>query len=98
MREHFLAVDLKAFTELQIGPVDYLLEMLLPFNQRPLSEIVSVEIEQVESDQDDLGRSSLELVLQDRKVGRAVDGRHDDLAVDDGRAGADVPGIVGDLS
>ena len=39
----------------------------------------------------------LQLVLQHGEIGRAVGGRHDDLAVDDRRAGVDVPGVVGDL-
>jgi hypothetical protein len=57
----------------------------------------AVQVEQVEGDQYDLDRGALELVLQHGEVGRAVGGRHDDLAVDDRRARLDVPGITGDL-
>jgi len=42
------------------------------------------EIEQVESDQDDLGRLSLQLVLQHGKICCAHWRPEDDLAVDDG--------------
>jgi hypothetical protein len=51
-------------------------------------------VEKVERHQDDAFGRSFELVLQDREVGGAVGGRDDDLAVDDGRAGLDVPGVV----
>ena len=44
-----------------------------------------------------LGRLALEFVLQHGKIRGAVGGRNDDLAVDDGGAGADVPGFVRDL-
>ena len=60
-------------------------------------KIAAIQIEQIERDQHDLGRLALELVLQHREIGRAVGGRHHDLAVDDGGARLDVPGIVGDL-
>jgi hypothetical protein len=42
-------------------------------------------------------RVALQLVLQDGKIRGAVIGRRDDLAVDDGTPGADVPGVCGDL-
>ena len=51
-------------------------------------------VEKVEGHQDDAFGRSFELVLQDREVGGAVGGRDDDLAVNDGRAGLDVPGVV----
>ena len=91
VREHFLAIDLEAFAELDVGPGDDLLQ----FGRLP--EIAPVQIEQIEGDQNDAGRLALELVLQDRKVGRAVGGRHHDLAVDDGGACLDVPGVMGGL-
>ena len=98
VREHFLAIDLEAFAELDVGPGDDLLQFgRLPLEQRHLPEIAPVQIEQIEGDQNDAGRLALELVLQDRKVGRAVGGRHHDLAVDDGGACLDVPGVAGDL-
>ena len=42
--------------------------------------------------------TSLQLVLKDRKISGAVSGGNDYLAIDDRRAGADVPGVVGDFS
>jgi len=41
-REHLLAVDLKAFAELEVGPVDDHLQMLLALDQWLFSEIISV--------------------------------------------------------
>jgi hypothetical protein len=63
--EHLSAVDFKAFAELDVGPVDDLLEMHLALDQRQLSKVIAIEIEEVESDQDDLGRLSLQFVLKD---------------------------------
>ena len=97
MGEHLASVDLEALAELDVGPVDELLQVRLALDQRQLPQIVTVEVKQVERDQHDLGRLALQLVLQDREVGGAVRGRHDDLAIDDRGTGADVPGIVGDL-
>ena len=97
MRVHLAAVDLEALAELDVGAGDQLLQMRLALDQRQLPQIVAVEIEQIEGDHHDLGRLALQLVLQHREVGGAVGGGHDDLAVDDRRAGADVPSIVGDL-
>jgi hypothetical protein len=53
--EHLSAVDFEAFAELDVGPVDGLLQMLLALDQRQLSKVIAIEIEEVESDQDDLG-------------------------------------------
>jgi hypothetical protein len=50
-------------------------------------------MEQIEGDHHDLRGLALQLVLQDREVG----GRDHDLTVDDGRAGIDQEGVVGDL-
>jgi hypothetical protein len=61
------------------------------------SQVAPVEIQQVEGDQHDPVRVALQLVLQDGKIRGAVVGRRDDLAVDDGTPGADVPGVGGDL-
>ena len=97
VREHFLAVDPEAFAELDVGPGDDLLQFGLPLEQRHLPDIAAVQIEQIEGDQNDAGRLTLELVLQDREVGGAIGGRHHDLAVDDGGACLDVPGVMGDL-
>jgi hypothetical protein len=58
----------------------------------------SVEVKQVERDQDNLGRLAFQFVLQDREVRGAVLGEHDDLAIDDRRTGTDVPGVVGDFA
>jgi hypothetical protein len=76
---------------------DDLLQFGLALKQRQLPDVPAIEIEQIESDQDDPGGAAFELVLQHREVGGAVDSGHDDLAVDDGGAGLDVPGVVGDL-
>ena len=63
--EYLFAVDFKAFAELEISPFDDLFQMSLALDQRQLSKIVAVEIEQVEGDQHDPGRLSLQLVLKD---------------------------------
>ena len=97
MREHLAALDLEAFAELDVGAVDDLLQFGLALDQRQLPKIAAVQIEQIERDQHDLGRLALELVLQHREIGGAVGGGHHDLAVDDGGARLDVPGVVGDL-
>jgi hypothetical protein len=69
----------------------------LAFDQRQLLQVIAVEIEQVEGDQHDHVGPSLQFVLQHREIRGAIYGRHHDFAVDDGGAGADVPGVVGDL-
>jgi hypothetical protein len=58
--------------------------MRLALDQRQLSKVIAIEIEEVESDQDDLCRLSLQLVLKDREVCRAVSGGNDYFAIDDG--------------
>src|SRR5271156_1055594 len=58
---------------------------------------MAVEIEKIESDHHDLGRSALQLVLQYRKLDRAIGCRRHHLAIDDRRPRADMPSIVGDL-
>jgi thioredoxin reductase len=55
-------------------------------DQRELPEVAPVQIEQVERDQHDHRGGALELVLQLREVGGAVDGRDHYLSVDDRRA------------
>jgi hypothetical protein len=90
-------VRLEALAELEVGAVDDLFQLSLAFDQRQLPQIVAVEVHQIERDQHDLGAFALQLVLQHGEVGGPVLARHDDLAVDDRRTGADVPSIVGDL-
>jgi hypothetical protein len=51
--KHLLAVDLNAFAELNIGAVDDLLQMRLALDQWQLSQVIAIEVEEVESDQDD---------------------------------------------
>ena len=65
--------------------------------QRQLPEIAAVQIEQIERHEHDACRLALELVLQDREVGRAVGGRYDDFAIHHGRVRLDLPGVMGDL-
>jgi hypothetical protein len=91
------AVDLKTFAELNIAAVDDLVKMHLALDQQQLWKVIAIEIEQVECDQHDLFRLSLELVLKDGKIRRAVSGGNDDLAIDGSRAGSDVSGVVGNL-
>jgi hypothetical protein len=95
--EHLAAVDLETFAELDVGAADDLLQFGLALSERQLSEVAAVQIEQVERDQDDARGFALEFVLQHREIGGAVGSGRDDLAVDDRRAGLDVPGVVRDL-
>ena len=75
-----------------------LFQVRLALDQRQLSQIIAVEVKQIEGDQHDLSRLALQLVLQNGEIGGAVFGRNDDLAIDDRRTGADVPRVVSDLS
>jgi hypothetical protein len=95
--EHRPAVDLEGFAELDVGAGDDLLELGLALVERHLPDVATVQVQQVEGDQDDLRRLPLELVLQYGKIGGAVGGRHHDLAVDHRRRGLDVPGVVADF-
>jgi hypothetical protein len=63
--KHLRAIDLEALTELEVGPLDDFLQVLLALHQRTLSKIKAIEIEKVEGDQDNLCRLSLQLVLKD---------------------------------
>lgn len=65
-------------------------------DQRQFSQVVAIEIEQVEGNHHDARRLALHFVLQDRKIRGAVGGRNDDFAVDDRGSGANVPGVVGE--
>ncbi|MGY4299900.1 hypothetical protein ACVWXN_007995 [Bradyrhizobium sp. i1.4.4] len=78
-------------------PSTIFLELGFPLDQRQLPKIAAVQIEQIERHQHDLGRLTLELVLQHREIGRAVGSGDDNLAIDDGRARLDLPGVMGDL-
>jgi hypothetical protein len=62
--EHLAAVDLEALAELDIGFVDGLLEERLALDQRKLSQVVTIEVKQIERDHDDFGRPALQLVFQ----------------------------------
>jgi hypothetical protein len=98
MRVHFATVDLKALAELDVGAIDRLFQQHLALDQGRLPQIVAVEIEQVEGNQRDPGRLALEFVLQNGTISRAVFGRQHDFAVDDRRAGRDVPCVVGNFA
>jgi hypothetical protein len=80
VREHLLAVDLEALAELDVGHGDDLLELGLALPERKFPDVAAVQIEQIESDQNDARGLALELVRQDREVGGPVRGWHDDLA------------------
>jgi hypothetical protein len=58
---------------------------------------VAVQIEEVECHHHDLDRTTLEFILQNCEIGGAVGCGRNNLAIDDRGAGADVPGIGGDL-
>jgi hypothetical protein len=60
-------------------------------------QVATVQVKQIEGDQHDLARFTSQLVLQDGEIGRAVGGRHDNLAVDDRAAATNVPGVGGHL-
>jgi predicted DNA-binding transcriptional regulator AlpA len=53
-----------ALAELDVGFVDDLFKQRFALDQRQLSQIVAIEVKQVEGDQDDFGRSALQLVLE----------------------------------
>jgi hypothetical protein len=55
----------------------------LALDQRQLSQINAIHIQEIKSDQDDLSRFAFQLILQNGEVRGAVFGRNDDLAVDD---------------
>jgi hypothetical protein len=69
-----------------------------PLDQRQTSQIVAVQVKQIERDQDDLCRMALQFILQNREVGRVVRGRHHDFAIDNRGASGDVPGIISNLA
>src|SRR5258707_9207209 len=54
MLEHFPAVDLEALAELNVGVGGEFLEIRLTLDQRQFSQIATVPIKQIESDQHDL--------------------------------------------
>jgi hypothetical protein len=56
---HLAAIDLEAFTELDVCFCDDLLEQRLALEQRQFPHIMSIQIEQIERDQHDLGGSAL---------------------------------------
>ena len=98
VRVHLATIDLETLAELDIGLGDDFLEQGLTLEQRPLPEVVAVEVKQVEGDHHDPFASPLEFVLQHREVRGAVRCRDHHLAIDDRRSGIDVPGIGCDLS
>jgi hypothetical protein len=71
------------FAELDVGAGDDLLEFGLSLEKRQLLEVAAVQVEQVECDQDDRGRLTLEFVLEHRKIRGAIGGRNDDFTVND---------------
>jgi hypothetical protein len=48
-----------------VGIDDEFFEQRLAFDERQLPQIIAIEIKQIESDQDDLGGATLQLILQD---------------------------------
>lgn len=58
MLVHLFAVDLEAVAELNTGIGDQLFELRLALDQRQPSQVLSVEIEQIERDQHDLAGSA----------------------------------------
>jgi hypothetical protein len=95
--EHLAPVDLEALAELKVRFVDELFEQGLALDQLQPPEIVAIQIKQIESDHDNLGRSTFQFVLQNRKVGRVVGRQRDDFTIDDRGAGVDMLGVRGDL-
>jgi hypothetical protein len=81
-RQHLAAVDLETLAELNVGFVDQLLKQRLAFDEPQFSEIITIEVKQVEGDHYDLGRSTLQFILQHRKIRAAVSARCDDFAID----------------
>lgn len=69
--EHFAAVDFEALAEINFRLLDKLLEQRSALDQPEFSEIIAVELKQVETDHHDLGRSALELIQHNQKVGGA---------------------------
>ena len=53
---HLATVHFKALAELDVGAVDRLFQHRLALGQRQLSEVIAVEIEQVEGDKHEPGR------------------------------------------
>src|SRR4051812_13474706 len=70
----------------------------LRFDERQLPQILAIEIEQVKGDHDQSLGLAAQLILQHGKVGGAVGGWNDDLAIDDGAAGVDQVGVGRDLA
>ena len=64
MLVHLATIDLEALTELDIGLGDDLLEQHLALDQGQLSQVMAVEIQQIERGHHGLGRFALEFVLQ----------------------------------
>src|SRR3982074_564434 len=64
---HFAAVDLEILAELNIGAGDELLEQRLALYQRQLTEIVAIEIKQIERYQHDLLTATPQIIFQPRE-------------------------------
>jgi hypothetical protein len=78
--------------------LDQLFQIRLALDQRQFSQVLAVEVEQIESDHDEPIGLAAQFVLQHGKVGGAVDRRHDDLTIDDGAAGVDQVRVGRDLA
>ena len=70
----------------------------LALDQRQFSQVLAVEVEQIESDHDDPVGLAAQLVLQHGEIRGAVCCRNDHFAVDDGTAGVDQVGVGRDLA
>lgn len=97
MLVHLAAIDFETLTELEIGISYQFFKMRLAFYQWHLPQILTVEIKQVESDQDYFGGCALQFVLENRKISCPVGGRHNDLAVDDRRPRTNMPRVIRDF-
>jgi hypothetical protein len=84
MAVHLTPIDFEALAELNIRAGDDFFKLRLALYQRQLSDIVAVEIKQVESYQDNLEGTALKFILQNREVSSAVCRRHNHLAIDNG--------------
>jgi hypothetical protein len=71
--------------------------MCLPLDQRQLPKIVAVEVQEIEGDENDLGRLALQLVLQQEKSVVPSSAGTTTSPSMMAEPAADVPGVAGDL-
>ena len=95
--KHFRSINFKAFTKLSAGARNKGFWQRLSLKQRELSQVPSIQVQQIERDQHDLGGTAFQFFLQHRKLCSAIIGRFNDFAVDDRRTCRDVPRIRSDF-